>query len=551
MKKIVYLIVFLNFIFFSVFAEKYPIRIVKGKKYYEYAVQKSEGLFAVGRKFEVSQAQLLEANPELAKQTGLKLGQIILVPVIEKAEENEDAQKYEYYVVPPKQTLYSLSRQKGVSIDELVELNPELKDGLKAGQTLKIPIKEVPTPTVAQPLTDTLPDKGKPTKMDRKVRKSLLDSVRMVFERTSPSVEKPVVEEQQRDTDVVVAQQPTLNVVLMLPFMVQTPDLEGISDKFIEFYKGVLIALDAAKKGGVSVKLAVFDNEKSPETLDSLLTNPQLKTANLIIGPAYSAQADKVLDFAKANGIYTVIPFTSHLGKHADNPYLIQFNPSQEELFTVISEQIVRKIGKNKVIIARFQDAEDDKVDMFVAMLEQTMMAHRKNYNEFFISKENVGVLQDLAARNGTLLVLASRNTKEIAGLLPDIEALNIPNLSLWGFEEWGNEWLSYLPNTYYYSLFNAKSDTEEYNKTYHYFYGNRAATSIPAYDMLGHDIMSYFTTTWKNNQSHIFPFSKPCGADYLQSNIVFSQSGNQKKWINLNYYLFHYNGKQMLIIEK
>ena len=123
MKKIVYLIVFLNFIFFSVFAEKYPIRIVKGKKYYEYAVQKSEGLFAVGRKFEVSQAQLLEANPELAKQTGLKLGQIILVPVIEKAEENEDAQKYEYYVVPPKQTLYSLSRQKGVSIDELVELN--------------------------------------------------------------------------------------------------------------------------------------------------------------------------------------------------------------------------------------------------------------------------------------------------------------------------------------------------------------------------------------------------------------------------------------------
>ncbi len=94
-------------------------------------------MFAVGRKFEVSQAQLLEANPELAKQTGLKLGQIILVPVIEKAEENEDAQKYEYYVVPPKQTLYSLSRQKGVSIDELVELNPELKDGLKGGTNAK------------------------------------------------------------------------------------------------------------------------------------------------------------------------------------------------------------------------------------------------------------------------------------------------------------------------------------------------------------------------------------------------------------------------------
>ncbi len=47
--------------------------------------------------------------------------------------------KYRIHIVAKGETLYSLSKLYGVSIDDLVAENPALKDGLKTGQTLKIP----------------------------------------------------------------------------------------------------------------------------------------------------------------------------------------------------------------------------------------------------------------------------------------------------------------------------------------------------------------------------------------------------------------------------
>lgn len=43
------------------------------------------------------------------------------------------------HTVAPKETLYSLSRQYGISVDEIKLSNPEVKNGLKIGQVIKIP----------------------------------------------------------------------------------------------------------------------------------------------------------------------------------------------------------------------------------------------------------------------------------------------------------------------------------------------------------------------------------------------------------------------------
>ena len=58
----------------------YPIRVVNGQEVYEYPVQKSEGLYRISVNFGVTQEELIKLNPEL-KTTGLKYGQTILVPV--------------------------------------------------------------------------------------------------------------------------------------------------------------------------------------------------------------------------------------------------------------------------------------------------------------------------------------------------------------------------------------------------------------------------------------------------------------------------------------
>ena len=71
-----------------------------------------------------------------------------------------DGVKYTAYTVVQGDTLYSLSKRYGTTVDQINEANPTLKDGLKAGQMIKIP-----HPTVAE-------KKTKPVKRSKKQFKS-------------------------------------------------------------------------------------------------------------------------------------------------------------------------------------------------------------------------------------------------------------------------------------------------------------------------------------------------------------------------------------------
>lgn len=57
---------------------EYPTKTVNGVEYYIYQVKSSEGLYSISKKFGVSQAEINNANPQI--QEGLKAGQEILIP---------------------------------------------------------------------------------------------------------------------------------------------------------------------------------------------------------------------------------------------------------------------------------------------------------------------------------------------------------------------------------------------------------------------------------------------------------------------------------------
>ncbi len=62
-----------------------------------------------------------------------------------------DGVKYNIYNVAKGDTLYSLSKRFGISIDEITRINPSLVDGLKAGQALKIPLAKQNQKKVKKP----------------------------------------------------------------------------------------------------------------------------------------------------------------------------------------------------------------------------------------------------------------------------------------------------------------------------------------------------------------------------------------------------------------
>lgn len=121
-------------------------------------VKSNETLYSISKKYDVSMEMLCELNPTL-KTSNLKTGMKLQLPNMEEAtlpekvvqeqnpiKETVSAVKVEHLVsnvdivhrVMPKETLYGISKQNGISIDELIKLNPKLAYGLKIDEFLII-----------------------------------------------------------------------------------------------------------------------------------------------------------------------------------------------------------------------------------------------------------------------------------------------------------------------------------------------------------------------------------------------------------------------------
>lgn len=116
----------------------------KTKKNYDYhTVTGKETLYSISIKYNVSQSELIRVNPQI--EDGLIYpGQKLKLPhgaTTAGAELSSTADnKYYLHTVQPKETIWRICYKLGISKDELYKHNPTLKqDGLKAGQTLKIP----------------------------------------------------------------------------------------------------------------------------------------------------------------------------------------------------------------------------------------------------------------------------------------------------------------------------------------------------------------------------------------------------------------------------
>jgi LysM repeat protein len=138
----------------------YPTKKVNGVEYYVYTVQESEGLFAVGRKFKTSPDDISKANPDI--KNGLKVGQQILIPIPNKSAkktsvEAKSTPQFIQHKVEKKQTLFAISHKYNVSQEDIIKYNPDVVKGFKEGLVLRIPVLVESKPKVADKPTVTKP----------------------------------------------------------------------------------------------------------------------------------------------------------------------------------------------------------------------------------------------------------------------------------------------------------------------------------------------------------------------------------------------------------
>lgn len=121
-------ILFLMFISFSLSAQENRREMIDGEEYIIHTVKKGETLYGISKKHNVSKKELRGNNAGML--LFIKVGQEIRVPISNDQKTMHKVKKGE--------TLYGISKKYGVSIDELVKLNPKKSSNVKEGDILTL-----------------------------------------------------------------------------------------------------------------------------------------------------------------------------------------------------------------------------------------------------------------------------------------------------------------------------------------------------------------------------------------------------------------------------
>lgn len=299
----------------------------------EHIILPKETKYGIARKYGMTVKELENLNPTVdVLQPGimLKVGTNVLdEPVIITGDD------FQFYEVQPQETLFGLTQRFQISQDSLIALNPALKDGLKFGMVLKVPTKDA--------------------------------GGRVLKEIDIPVVE--TVAKRSADLSNNLKDFSTKNLVVMLPFNTAKVKNDSISNSrqvlqndrvmriSLDFYSGVLMALETAKEMGISTNLKVYDTQQQPGTVSSIIQNNNFNNVHAVIGPLFQATSEEAA--ARLSGLK--IPVISPISNRElrGMPNLYQARPSDDMLTEAMINYLrINSQGKNVIIIADSKHSE-------------------------------------------------------------------------------------------------------------------------------------------------------------------------------------------------
>ncbi len=349
----------------------------------EHTVVSGETLYGLTRKYNVSESEILKYNPGAGN---LKAGAKILIPVQSEPAvvkvvpiQLENVGREMIHQVEPGETLYGITRKYGITEAALRSANPGFT-ALQSGMKLKIPQHETSITSgenteksenyqvpVAEEKTGIGLNSGC-EKLPLAVAGSQTYSVALFLPLfldanagLNTKIEQPIVDSVEfevNETDTVVEMNEP-----------QSPlyKFYGNSLNFLQFYEGVLVAIDSMQKAGMKVKLNVYDTKDNPETVRNLVGKGILDNTDLIIGPVYENVQKEVAALAREKQIPMVSPFTPKSALINTNPLYFQINPTREYIAEATIEMIADNFkGSNFIVVKTSQyegTAEGQLVD--------------------------------------------------------------------------------------------------------------------------------------------------------------------------------------------
>jgi hypothetical protein len=362
--------------------------------------------------------------------------------------------------VKRKETVFSISRMYGITIEELIEANPEMKDpdyNLKKGTIVKIPYSKTTEQTeiIVPPVTKTVTN----------------DDVR--------------------------------NRAIRLGIMLPLHDINGDGRRMVEYYRGVLMACDSLKKLGISVNVHAWNTPEDGDIRTALLDEAASK-CDLIIGPLYSKQMDVLSEFVKTYDIRLVIPFSINAPQLTTNRNIFQVWQSPT---TINEETINRFMQRFKDYHPVFIDCNDTTSNkgIFTFGLRRQLEQQGIEYAVTNLRSSEDNFAKAFSQMKQNIVILNTGRSQELGVAFSKINGLKVKNpdldISMFGYTDWLRytrqhlenyyKYNTYIPSVFYYNPIS--SATKRLEQKYRWNFHADMQNLLPRFAITGFDHAYFF----------------------------------------------------------
>jgi LysM repeat protein len=489
----------------------------QGGDFFLHTIERGETVYSIASMYHVSIEAIYRLNP--GSKDGIKIGNSLKIP--------QESGSYFYHTIQPKETLFSVSRQYQMKGEDIMAVNPGLSiETFTIGKVIRIPTNKV-----------TSPSKEINEAIDRINTEALLNHTEL----NRDNIEK-------------------IKVALLLPFGLKegTTPANAAKNRMVEYYEGFLLALNDLKKKNISVQLHVYDVGTKTDALKAILKKTEMQDIHLLIGGLSDEQIQLLSNFANKLEIPYVIPFTSTNNESLNNYNVYQVNTTQSLLYSKTSLAFFNKFKTANIL---FYDSgpNANKADLITIM--RTDLAAKKIPYQI-VRAENDPLSAFLNAINfqSDNVIVPSDDSK--LTLIKLIEVLKIVkekhpavSISLFGHPAWQTYAAEYSSdlfrlNANIYTVFFANPmspEVKSFISKYHRWYSRDLINIFPKYGMLGYDTGMFFIQLLNQYGNAINANVNNLKYSGIQTDFRFDRINNWGGFINVNIYFVEF-GKDLKI---
>ena len=512
-----------------------------------HTIQKGETLYRLSVENRISVKELCDANPGLSVEN-FKIGQVITIPApsdkdplastLEQAGDDtpqeikvavqtiqaDTATIKTTHVVKKRETIFRITRTYGITQEEFLEANPEYKyNKLKQGAVVKIPFSR---DEIAQ-------------------RKKRINDAHDRMQAISDSALFSMNDRKEVDNDG------SLTAALILPFSLDD-STTTLQKQMIEFYQGMLLALDRLKEENISVNLKVFDSQGEDKSLTPLLESGQLDDVDIIFGPRWTNQITEAARWSTAHQVPLVLPMNAGADDVFNNPYVFQLNTPQSYFNQEIYNHFLEQFPDPNVIIL---DADEYRRNDFIDGLKTVLNDHEIPYSTIMVDTAYQTLMDTLVPYRQNILIINSPSSGPLNTVLPVLQLitrLKAPEIEthLFGYPEYQIYAADHLDelyevDTWFYSWFytnNMLKESVDFNNRFRRSFSRQMMVSYPSFASYGYDTGYYFlkglAVFGKDFENHLNDLS----TDPVQMGFKFERVNNWGGFINRKVFFVHFS---------